>query len=177
MPDPRFYEDLGPVSLAEPARLTGAELSRADAAERLVARVAVISQADQDSVTYTDAKLVGELAGRSAAVFVHPKQADLIPETCVGLVTGNPAVAYAAAAERLHRSRGFPPGGPAVDPSASLEDDVELGPNVIVGAGATIGRGTRVGPGVVIGPGVAIGRGCTIGPNAVITHALVGDRV
>ena len=64
MPDPRFFEDLGPVRLGELAGLTGAELAQADAAERLVSRVAVLAHAGPDSITFlTDRKYAADLAG------------------------------------------------------------------------------------------------------------------
>ena len=51
MPDPRFFEDLGPVTLAERASLTGAELSDADQGQRQVRGVAVLASAQADTVT------------------------------------------------------------------------------------------------------------------------------
>ena len=57
MPDPRFFEDLGPVTLAELAGLTGAELSDADQGQRQVRGVAVLASAQADTVTFlTDKK-------------------------------------------------------------------------------------------------------------------------
>ena len=72
MPDPRFFEDLGPVPLAELARLTGAEL--ASGAERLVNRVAVLAHAGPDSVTFlSDRSYAAELArARPGACFLPP---------------------------------------------------------------------------------------------------------
>ena len=46
-----------------------------------------------------------------------------------------------------------------VDPAASLDADVEVGPYSIIGAGVTIGAGTRVGPHCVIEGPTTIGRG------------------
>jgi len=175
MPDPRFFEDLGPVPLAELARLTGAEL--ADGAERLVSRVAVLAHAGPDSVTFlNDRKYAAELARACpGACFLPPGSAELAPDGCIVLTTSNPQGAYALAAQRLHRPRLG--GAQLVASDARLEDDVILGAGVVVGPAAQIGRGTRIGPNSVIGPGVAIGRDCEIGPNVTIGFALIGDRV
>ena len=177
MPDPRFFEDLGPVRLGELAALTGAELPEAGAAERLVAGVAVLSRAGPATVTFlTDRKYAEALAAtRAGACFLPPALAGLAPAGCTALVVANPQGAYALAAQRLHRPRAF--GGPAVADDASLEADVVLGPGVVVGAGAQIGRGTRIGANTVIGPGVAIGRDCEIAANVTIGFSLIGDRV
>lgn len=63
MPDPRFFENLGPVSLAELARLTGAELHDPATAERLVTGVSVLGRAGADCVTFlSDKSYAGELS-------------------------------------------------------------------------------------------------------------------
>lgn len=175
MPDPRFFEDLGPVTLGELARLTGAEF--AGEAERLVSRVAVLAHAGADSITFlTDRKYAAALAqARPAACFLPPGAAALAPEGCAVLTTANPQGAYALAAERLHRPR--PGATQAVAADARLEEGVVLGAGAVIGPAAQIGRGTRIGANAVIGPGVAIGRDCEIGPNVTIGFALIGDRV
>jgi UDP-3-O-[3-hydroxymyristoyl] glucosamine N-acyltransferase len=178
MPDPRFFEDLGPVSLGELAELTGAELAQPAAAAKAVRAVAILSQAKADTVTFlSDAKHAAALAAsRPAGCFVHPKAAEAMPKGCVALITPTPQGAYAIAAQRLHRLRVVAP-GPAVAEDAELEPGVTLAPGAVIGSGARIGRGTTIGANTVIGPGVAIGRDCQISAGVVITCALIGDRV
>ncbi|WP_374570499.1 UDP-3-O-(3-hydroxymyristoyl)glucosamine N-acyltransferase [Phenylobacterium sp.] len=178
MPDPRFFENLGPVSLAELAEVTGARLARPELGEALVQSVAILAKATADSVTYlSDRKLAGLLSETHAgACFVTERDAAAVPETCAALVTPAPQAAYALAAGRLHRPRLLGP-GPAVSPEAVLEEDVVLAPNVVIGPGVRIGARTTIGAGAVIGPGVAIGRDCMISAGAVIGFALIGDRV
>jgi UDP-3-O-[3-hydroxymyristoyl] glucosamine N-acyltransferase len=177
MPDPRFFEDLGPIRLGELASLTGAELAPPVAAGQLVSRVAVLAHAQADCVTFlTDRRYAAELAAaRPGACFLPAGAADLAPEGCARLVTSAPQAAYALAAQRLHRPRMA--GAPGVSADARLEADVVLAEGVVIGPAAQIGRGTRIGANSVIGPGVAIGRDCDIGPNVTIGFALVGDRV
>jgi UDP-3-O-[3-hydroxymyristoyl] glucosamine N-acyltransferase len=173
MPDPRFFEDLGPVRLGELAALTGAQLVPEAAADRRVDRVAVLARAGEGSVTFlADKRYAAELAAvRPDACFLPPGAEALAPEGCACLVTPTPQAAYALAAELLHRPRE----GDA-RPS-KVEEGVVLGQGAVIGAGAHVGRGTRIGANTVIGPGVAIGRDCDIGPNVTIGFALVGDRV
>lgn len=178
MPDPRFFESQAPISLGELAALTGAELSRPEAAETLIASVAVMAKAKPGSVTFAgDRRHAAELAATQAsAAFVGLREADPSGSRCALLITPHPHAAYAAAAERLHRPRRIC-GAEAASRPPRLEEGVVVAAGAIVGAGAEIGRGTLVGPGAVIGPGVAIGRDCVVGPNAVIGFALIGDRV
>ncbi|MDR3512161.1 MAG: UDP-3-O-(3-hydroxymyristoyl)glucosamine N-acyltransferase [Caulobacteraceae bacterium] len=178
MPDLRFFEDLGPVSLRELAELTGATLADSARADLAIAAVAPLERAGPDQISFfADRRYAADLAAtRAAACFLAPAQADRAPEGVVRLITPEPQVAYTYAAARLHRPRTIP-AGPAVHPTATLEEDVTLAPGAVIGPGASIGRGTYVGPHAVIGAGVAIGRQCHIGPGAVVGFALVGDRV
>ncbi|WP_293681535.1 UDP-3-O-(3-hydroxymyristoyl)glucosamine N-acyltransferase [uncultured Phenylobacterium sp.] len=177
MPDPRFFEDLGPIRLGELAALTGAKLMDAEAAERLVSGVAILAHAGPENITFlADRKYAAGLAaGRAGACFLAPALAEAVPAGCAVLTHANPQAAYALAAQRLHRPRR---GGPlALAADAILEADVELSPGAVIGAAAHIGRGTRIGANAVIGPGVVIGRDCEIGPGVSIGFALIGDRV
>jgi UDP-3-O-[3-hydroxymyristoyl] glucosamine N-acyltransferase len=178
MPDPRFFQDLGPVSLAELAELTGAQLAPGADGAAQVSRVAVLARAGEDSVTFiNDKRYLAELAQvKAAACFVPEALAGGVPAGCAALVTRQPQAGYAMAAGRLHRPR-IHVGAEAIAPDAVVEDGVVLSPGVVVGAGAHIGRNTIIGPNSVIGPGVAIGRDCHIGSNVSIGFALIGDRV
>lgn len=177
MPDPRFFEDLGPLRLGELAAASGAELVDPRAADRMIRGVAVLAHAGPDSVTFVnDRKYAGDLGkGRAGACFLPSALVDQAPKGCVALIAANPQGAYALAAQRLHRPRPFGPSAVAAD--ARLEEGVVLGPGAVIGPGAQVGRGTRIGANAVIGPGVAIGRDCDIGPNVTLGFALVGDRV
>ncbi|MDR3507267.1 MAG: UDP-3-O-(3-hydroxymyristoyl)glucosamine N-acyltransferase [Caulobacteraceae bacterium] len=178
MPDPRFFDPLGPVSLGELAQLVEAQ-PLAGGSERTVSEVAPLERADSDSVAYYGDRRYSDALGstRAAACFVTAAHADRLPRGCTPIVTGEPQVAYLKAALRLHRPRTIPASPSAIHPTAVIEADVQVSHGAVIGPDAHIGRGTVVGPGAVIGAGVAIGRDCVIGPNAVIGFALIGDRV
>ena len=178
MPDPRFFQDLGPVSLAELAQLTGAELSDPAQGATTVSRVAILSRADRDAVTFVTDKRYFEQLGacQAAACFIAPAHAGAVPTGVSALAARNPHAAYAIAANRLHQPR-IHAGPQAISPDAEIEAGAVLSPGVVVGPGARIGRGTIVGANTVIGPGVAIGRDGVIGSNVSIGFALIGDRV
>jgi UDP-3-O-[3-hydroxymyristoyl] glucosamine N-acyltransferase len=177
MPDPRFFEELGPVALGELAAAAGAVLSDPAQAERPIRSVAILARAGAGAVTFlTDARRAADLAAREpGACFVAAAHAAALPEGWVALVTSTPHAAYAAAAQRLHRPRGG--GEQSIAPDARLEAGVRLGPGAVVGPGAQIGGGTEIGANTVIGPGVAIGRNCRISPSATLGFCLIGDRV
>ncbi len=178
MPDPRFFEDLGPLSLSDLAQLTGARLADASLGARHVRSVSIMASAEPDSITFiSDHKFIDQARQtRAGACFITADTLEVLPETCAGLVIASPQLGYSLAAARLHRPR-MATGEKGVHASAQIETHVLLGPGVVVGAGAQIGRGTRIGANTVIGPGVAIGRDCEISSNVTIGFALIGDRV
>jgi UDP-3-O-[3-hydroxymyristoyl] glucosamine N-acyltransferase len=177
MPDPRFFEELGPVSLEELAHLTGAELAEAAAAGRHVRSVAILSRAEPETVAFlTDRRNAEGLAElKAVACFVTAKDAEALPAGCAALITPTPQGAYAMAAQRLHRARPFAEAATA--PDVRLEPGVRLAPGVVLGPGVQVGAGTEIGANAVVGPGVAIGRNCQISANVTIGFALIGDRV
>ena len=179
MPDPRFYEDLGPVAAAELAVLGEACLAGKGDGDRLIAAVASLARADERSVGYfADLRYLDDLAStRAGACFVADAHVALLPASCLALLTPNSQAAWANAAARLHRARVRLVSDPQIHPGAVFEDDVGLDHGVVIGADVHVGRGSRIGANTVIGPGVAIGRGCVIGANATIGFALIGDGV
>lgn len=179
MPDPRFFDSLGPAALSDLARAAAAELADAALGGRLIHHAAPLDTVDAKGIAFfSDAKLKDAAAATQAgACFVRPEHRELLPSSCVALVTRHPQAAWASAVALLHAPRRHEPGSAAIHPEAVFEDDVLLSPGVTIGQGARIGRGTRIGPGAAIGPGVLIGRDCLIGANAVIGFALLGDRV
>ena len=178
MPDPRFFEDLGPVSLSDLAVLTGATLADPAIGARPILAVSVMAGAGPDAVTFvSDSKFLAQARKtRAGACFVTAADAPVLPPGCAALIMTAPQVGYALAAGRLHRPR-VATGEKGVHRDAVIEPNVQLGPGVVVGAGAHIGRGARIGANTVIGPGVAIGRDCEISANVTLGFALIGDRV
>jgi UDP-3-O-[3-hydroxymyristoyl] glucosamine N-acyltransferase len=178
MPDPRFFEDMGPACLRELAELSAAELADPEAADEPIQGVAPLDRAGSGQISFfADRRYAAELTQtRARACFIAPAQLDRAPAGLARLVTAEPLVAYARAAARLHRPRAIPPVA-GVHPTATLEEDVIIGPGAVVGPGASIGRGSQIGAGAVIGVGVQVGRQCVVGPNAVIGFSLIGDRV
>jgi UDP-3-O-[3-hydroxymyristoyl] glucosamine N-acyltransferase len=176
MPDSRFFENLGPVSIAELAVLTGAELVGSATGE--IELVAPLGLAGGNAVGFfANRRYRADLSStKAAACFLSAANAELAPDGCARLVTPEPEAAYAKAAERLHRPR-LSAGRDFIDATATIEEGVVLAPGVVVGPEARIGAGTQVGANTAIGPGVAIGRDCVIGANVTIGFALIGDRV
>lgn len=57
-----------------------------------------------------------------------------------------------------------------IDPSATLGEDVNVGPFVYVGPGATVGDRCDLHPGAYVGSNATIGSSTILGPNCVVHH-------
>ena len=91
------------------------------------------------------------------------------------LISDQPKLAFARAANLLGRAPQSPPDGAArihstaiVDSSARVESGVVVEERAVICADVTIGEGTRIGAGSVIGRGVKIGKGCRFHPQVTV---------
>jgi len=175
MPDPRFFDSLPALDVAELAERIGGRAIRGG--DRRVSAVAPLASAGAADVAFMGSKrFVAALQQTAAGCVIVPAAAvEATPPVAAVIVSEEPQAAWARASLLLHRPAGL---DIAADPREAVEDDsVMLEPGVVLGQGVRIGRGTRIGANTVIGPGVQIGRDCAIGANVSVGFALVGDRV
>ncbi len=181
MADPRFFDRGGPFTLAELARLTGAEL-RTEKGERLCLDVGPLETAGPDEVSFLDNRkyLSAFCASRAGAAFVDEWAVERAPPGMALLVSGEPYKAYGLAAQAFYPAAPVT-GGRApsalIDPGAIVPEDCAIGPHTVIEAGARLGPRCQVGANTVIGAGVEIGEDCRIGANVTVSHALIGARV
>jgi UDP-3-O-[3-hydroxymyristoyl] glucosamine N-acyltransferase len=127
-------------------------------------------------IEYRDA-LRATTAG--AVVVSSDLRAD-VPAGTVAIVAKNPHLAFVDLLDRLYPQSTRGTLMALLGPHDNLpltENDVRLGPGVVLGPGVEIGRGTVIGPNTVIGAGVTIGRNCVIGSNVSIECAHLGNNV
>jgi UDP-3-O-[3-hydroxymyristoyl] glucosamine N-acyltransferase len=184
MADPRFFENLGPFSLAQICEKSGIALPAEADGARAFFDLADLAGADAQHVSFfSGAPALRDIFTASrAGLCLVPSSGKPRPEAPSGMIVlETPAVgrAFAAIAVLFYPRYSQPRWQQklAVSSEARIGKDVELGACVVIGPGAEIGDHTRLGPGTVIGPGVAIGRACEIGANVTISHAYIGDRV
>ena len=188
MANPVFFPAPIPLTIAKIAELTGSSLQNHADTKRSIAGIATIAAAGPADVTFFqnaryDEALSATLAG---ACFCAVRDLDRIPSTTVALKTERPQVAFATIAAIFYPSAVRPNPvfeeygvSPAahVHSSAIVEAGATIEAGAVVGPRAEIGSGSLIAAGCVIGPDVRIGRDVSIGPGAVLTHALVGNRV
>ncbi len=106
---------------------------------------------------------------------------DSVPESIDAIFSERPKLDFARAAAfirpriggtRLHHSTAI------VSDSAHIEEDVDLGPHVVVGSRSRIGRGTVLHAGVVVGNDCNVGEDCVLHPNVILYEKVeLGNRV
>ncbi len=184
MEHPGFFDRAGPFPLAEVARFAEAQVPEGADGGALISDVRALSDAGPDHVSFLDnRKYLPQLEQTGAgACFVLPAFKDRAPAGTKALLTRTPYRSFALSLQLFYPEAMRPKAaradaGTHIDPTAVLEEGVEIEPGAVIGAEAVIGRGTRVAAGAVVGYRVHIGRGCYVGALATVTHALVGDRV
>lgn len=183
MEHPGFFDRAGPFSLAEIARVTGAELAPNAEGARMLDDVQPLADATSGHVSFLDNRKYAEQlrVTKAGACLVHPGAAALVPPATAALLTKAPYRGFALALHHFYPTASWSMAAAdsrvPVHPSAEIEEDVVIEPGAVVGPEARIGRGSRIAAGAVVGYRVAIGRGCYIGAQASVVHALVGDRV
>jgi UDP-3-O-[3-hydroxymyristoyl] glucosamine N-acyltransferase len=180
MADPRFYDNVGPFSLADVCARAGVAVPAGTDGGAQIDDVASLTGAGSSHLSFFagGGEAKAQFAATSAGFCFVPADT---PAAASGsrVFIPCPSVqhAFAAAAGAFYPDSGLTrwTQQTAIDAAAEIGEDVYLAPGVVVGPGAVIGDRTRIGPNTVIGRGVAIGRDCEIASNVSISHAYVGD--
>jgi UDP-3-O-[3-hydroxymyristoyl] glucosamine N-acyltransferase len=185
MRDTRFFPPPPPLRVAEVAELTGAHLVRGSP-ETLIEGAAPLETAGEREISFLDnPRYLEQLERtRAAACFCQKRYVDRAPKHAAVLESTEPYRAYSLYLAKAYpaalRPSGFFAEGElsgTVHARAMLEEGVRVEPGAVIGPRAEIGSGTVISAGAVIGEAVAIGRDCRVGANAVVQHALIGNRV
>lgn len=184
MVDRRFFHYAGPVALSEILALTGATLlpQAQDVHSLRFEDVAPLDKAGGSDISFLDNTKYLEAFSQSqaGACFVRSKFAARAPAGMHVLITEEPYVAYAKAAQRFYPDA---PVQASVSPLASIAASAVLGEGCRVDAGAVISEHARlgarchIGSGAVIGAHVEMGDDCRIGAVSTLSHAILGARV
>ncbi|MEQ1753168.1 MAG: UDP-3-O-(3-hydroxymyristoyl)glucosamine N-acyltransferase [Micropepsaceae bacterium] len=182
MADPRFFDSVGPFSIALIEQLTGSQLL-SGSNQQLIADVAPLDRAGQSHLSYCDSpKFTSALRQtRASAVFVSRNLAQYVPEGVLTLECTRPSLAFAQTANALYPDAGLlwsmqHPPVMSIAPTVKVGANSVIAPGVFLGEGVEIGNDCAIGPGTVIGRGVQIGNGTRIGPHVTVSHAFIGDR-
>ena len=155
MADPRFFENLGPFTLAQICEKAGIAVP-ADGGREFF-DLADLAGSDSRHLTFFSGNFAQReafAASRAGACLVPApssgkggKRPDA-PAGMIVLECVSVSQAFAAAAALFypeHSQARWPGDAPAISPLARIGQGVTLAPGVTIGAGAEIGDGTRIG--------------------------------
>lgn len=183
-----FFKRPSPVTLADLAALTGAQLADPSNAGKTIAAAAALDRAGPGHLTFCENKKYTALLEQThaGACLVNERMEGSVPPHVAVLRVAEPYKAFVTAIRSLYPdtlrpaswfdSKGVAPSA-VVHDTAFLEDDVVVDPLAVIGPDVEIGSGTVIGAGAVIGAGVRIGRDCHIGANASVLCAFIGNDV
>ncbi len=187
MSEPVFLRDTRGLSIDEIVALTGAAAPQGAVRARHIVNVAPLDRASPSDIAFFDNKRFSIAAGRTHAgvCLTSAALAKDLPERVEALIVREPFRAFVTVARALFPQSLRPSSlaaagsvaGAHIDATARLESGVTVEPGAVIGPRTEIGSGTVIGAAAVIGTDVRIGRDCSIGSGAVLTNALVGDRV
>jgi UDP-3-O-[3-hydroxymyristoyl] glucosamine N-acyltransferase len=187
MSEPIFLTIGGGLALDEIAALVGATLPATPGHGRRIVSVAPLDTAGPADLTFFDKPRFAAVAAKThaGACLTTAALAGRLPASVAALVVAEPFHAFVAVARRLFPQALRPSSlyeaggivGAHVHPQARLESGVIVDPGAVIGPRAEIGTGSIIGAGAVIGADVRVGRDCAVGAGAVISNALIGDRV
>ena len=179
MPDPRFFDNAGPFSLAQIAEAGGAEIAAGGDPERRYRDIVPLNVAGAEEVSFLDnPKYIPQFKTSAAgACIVAPKNAHHAPDGMHLLISKTPYHAFArvaalfypvaSAVGRIHPAA-------RIDPAATVDSSADIDTGVVIEAGAEIGAGCRIGANSYIGRGVILAANVHIGPNVTVQYAIVG---
>jgi len=117
---------------------------------------------------------------RAAAVILKREDLAFCPAGVTALISQNPYLSYARAAQILHPPRRHPAGihpRAEVHETASIDATVHVAANSFIGAGAVLARGVSIGAGCIIEEGVSIGADTVLEPHVTLmSQVVVGAR-
>ncbi|MEM9495183.1 MAG: UDP-3-O-(3-hydroxymyristoyl)glucosamine N-acyltransferase [Pseudomonadota bacterium] len=191
IPDKRFFDYLGPLSLAEAAEVAGGALPSGCDGDAAIEHVAALdAETLQRAIVFAtsaDGVRRSAEAGASLCVTTAAFGGDA-PSGLAVLCVSSPRLAFAKIAGRLHRPRAtayldgevreqwsadVSARGGAVHPSAVIGPHVSAGQNVVIGPHVVIGEAAQISDGAVIDAGVVLSH-CEIGAR---THILPGAKI
>ncbi len=181
MADPRFYDNRGPIALADLCRDANISLPGDADGGAEIFDVAGLQQAGPSHISFfSEARAKEDFHSTKAGwCLTKLKENHPAPKSVTLIPVDAPSVAFANVARLFYPEHVLQISAQekSIHASARLGKGVILAPGVVIGPNVEIGDGTRIGANVFIGRGVAIGRNGEIGPNASIAFAFLGDEV
>ena len=158
-------------SLGEIAAFLDVEV-RGDA-ERRITGLSTLQNSEEGHLTFlSNPKYLKSLSScKATAVLLSPKNASTYDGSC--LITDDPYLAYARISEWFDVTPIKQPdihSSAVIDPTASLANDIYIGPNVVVDENVKLDPGCHIEANCFVGARSSIGKNGYLAPNVCIYH-------
>ncbi len=187
MANPKFYNNNGPFLLDEIADAIDCnielpkKLNDIDIKKKLITDIVSLSEANTDNLSFLDnKKYIGIFSKTKAgAVIIQQDMLSYAPDNVICLITKQPYLAYALAAEKFYPMQKLIP---KIDKNSYIDDSAIIGDGCRIDAGASIAAGVKIGDGCHICANAVIDENCVIGANSVIgatsyiSHCHIGKK-
>lgn len=145
--------------------------------EREITGVNTLLNAKEGEASFlANMKYRGDADSSRASVLLVGKDFPPVSDDKALIRVGDPYIAFARMQRYFHplrQSSGTRHPSAAIDDSAKLAADVDVGANAVIGSGVTIGSGSIIGAGCVVENDVTIGENCLLHSRAVVAHGCV----
>jgi UDP-3-O-[3-hydroxymyristoyl] glucosamine N-acyltransferase len=170
------------LNIKELAELLDGQFYGSDSSVEIRGVNSLHNAAEGEASFLANMKYKGDLSDSAASVILVALNFSDDQANGKGLIKVNdPYLAFARLQRYFHPSplsSGERHPTAVIDPAATLADDVDVGPHVVIEEDVTVGSGTIIHAGSVIEKGVSIGQCCIIHARAVVSYgSLLGDRV
>ncbi|MDT8375824.1 MAG: UDP-3-O-(3-hydroxymyristoyl)glucosamine N-acyltransferase [Mariprofundaceae bacterium] len=170
------------MNIKELAELLGGQFNGSDASIEIKGVNTLHNATGSEASFLANMKYRDDLRNcRAAVILVASDFPDDHARGMALIRVADPYLAFARLQRHFHplpRSSGKRHPTAVIDPTASLADDVDVGPHVVIEENVTVSSGTIIHAGSVIEKGVSIGQSCMIHARAVVSFgSVLGDRV
>ncbi len=142
--------------------------------------VAPLTNARPGTLTFFgDRKYKKQLLSTAASVVIL-REEDLADCPVTAIISANPYLAYAKAAQLIYpqpTSDGVVHATAVIGEACTISDTVSIGPQAVIGDRVVLEERVQIGAGCVIGNDCRIGAGTCLKPNVTLLHGItVGER-
>ncbi|PZP39816.1 MAG: UDP-3-O-(3-hydroxymyristoyl)glucosamine N-acyltransferase [Pseudomonas fluorescens] len=140
-----------------------------------------LHEAGPNDVSFFDNQLYkhGARTTAAGAVLIREKDASILPENAIALLTNQPYVAFARTLQLLYPEPQLEGGisqFAVVSGSAKIHPTARIEPYAVVYENANIGAHAHIGAHSVIGKGVIVGAGTRIGAHVTLQKTILGPN-
>jgi UDP-3-O-[3-hydroxymyristoyl] glucosamine N-acyltransferase len=139
-----------------------------------------LHEAGSSDISFFDNQVYkhGARTTQAAAVLIRQRDADVLPEGVVALITPQPYVAFARALQLMYPEPRVDAGisqFAVVSGKAKIHPTARIEPYAVVYENAEIGAHVHIGAHTVVGQGVTIGQGTRIGSHVTLQKTSIGS--